>query len=162
MFLRQIALIEIKKLESKKNENTELLKKSAMKLANDDIDKFVYHTVRDNVNEENRKYEQQINDFRKLETGFEEYTKYGVSLLSNVDQYYNTATLDNKQKMLGLMFPEKLVFSNNSFQTVTPNEILTLLCSAGKSFGDGGNEKSSKNAAQSCVVTALGFKPKTF
>ena len=153
---------EIKKLESKKNENTELLKKSAMKLANDDIDKFVYHTVRDNVNEENRKYEQQINDFRKLETGFEEYTKYGVSLLSNVDQYYNTATLDNKQKMLGLMFPEKLVFSNNSFQTVTPNEILTLLCSAGKSFGDGGNEKSSKNAAQSCVVTALGFKPKTF
>ena len=24
------------------------------------------------------------------------------------------------------------------------------------------NEKSGNNAAQSCVVTALGFKPKTF
>jgi hypothetical protein len=35
------------------------------------------------------------------------------------------------------------------------------------SFCNGGfsaskKEKSSENAAQSCVVTALGFKPKTF
>ena len=51
--------------------------------------------------------------------------------MSNLKQYYSTATLDNKQKMLGLMFPEKLVFSNNGFQTVTPNEILTLLCNTG-------------------------------
>ncbi len=50
----------------------------------------------------------------------------------------NTATLDNKQKMLGLMFPEKLVFSNNTFQTIKPSELLTLLCSAGKDFGNWG------------------------
>ena len=58
--------------------------------------------------------------------------------------------------MLGLIFPEKLKFFNNSFQTVTPNEILTLLCIAGKGFGNGRNEKSSGNAAQSCVVTPTG------
>jgi len=61
--------------------------------------------------------------------------------------------------MLGLIFPEKLVFSNNTFQTMQPNEILTLLCNVGKGFSDGKKEKSSCNAAQSCVVTAAVFKP---
>ena len=43
-----------------------------------------------------------------------------------------------------------------------PNEVLTLLCNTGKGFSGSKNEKSGNNAAQSCVVTALGFKPKTF
>jgi hypothetical protein len=64
--------------------------------------------------------------------------------------------------MFGLIFPEKLVFSNNTFQTMQPNEILTLLCNGGKGFSDGKKEKSSIFAALFCVVTALGFKPKTF
>ena len=74
---------------------------------------------------------------------------------------YSTANLENRQKMLGLIFPEKLVFSNNTFQTMQPNEVLTLLCNGGKGFSDGKKEKSSGNAAQSCVVTLSGFKPET-
>ncbi len=34
--------------------------------------------------------------------------------------------------MIGLIFTEKLIFSNNTFQTVQLNEILTLLCNADK------------------------------
>jgi site-specific DNA recombinase len=153
---------EVKKLETKKFENQEQLKKSALKFANDDIDKYVFNVVRDKVNEENRKYDQQISDYKKMESGFGEYAKYGISLLSNVDAYYNTASLDNKQKLLGLMFPEKLVFSNNTFQTIKPSELLTLLCIAGKGFS--GNEKGlfKNKLEKSCEVTALGFKPKTF
>ena len=153
---------EIKKLEAKKSENVERLKKSALKLANDDIDKFVYHTVRETVNEENRQYEQQISEYKKMESGFSEYAKYGISLLSNVDTYYNTASLDNKQKMLGLMFPEKLVFSNNTFQTIKPNELLTLLCSADKGFSENKKGLSKNKLEKSCVVTPSGFKPETF
>ncbi len=63
--------------------------------------------------------------------------------------------------MLGLIFPEKLVYNNNTFQTMTPSEVLNLLCNGGKGFSDGKKEKSSDNAAQSCVVTASGFKPET-
>ena len=63
--------------------------------------------------------------------------------------------------MLNLIFLEKVVFDNTTFQTMQPNEILALLCNGGKDYSDSENEKSSKIAAQSCVVTALGFKPKT-
>lgn len=58
--------------------------------------------------------------------------------------------------MLGLIFPEKLVFDNNTFQTMQPSEVLNLLCNSGKGFGGGKKEKSSGNAAQSCVVTPTG------
>jgi len=78
-----------------------------------------------------------------------------------LDKYYSAASLENKQKMLGLIFPEKLVFSDNTFQTMEPNEVLTLLCNGGRGFSGSKNEKSTGNAAQFCVLTAKGFKPES-
>ncbi|HML58844.1 MAG TPA: hypothetical protein PKA85_10785 [Ferruginibacter sp.] len=101
-------------------------------------------------------------ELKAAESGFQEYYRYGLSLLSNMGQYYLAANIENRQKMLGLIFPEKLVFDNNTFQTMQPSEVLNLLCNSGKGFGGGKKEKSSGNAAQSCVVTASGFKPETF
>jgi hypothetical protein len=43
-----------------------------------------------------------------------------------------------------------------------PSEVLNLLCNGGKGFSESKKEKSSGNAAQSCVVTPPGFKPGTF
>jgi site-specific DNA recombinase len=99
---------------------------------------------------------------KATETGFQEYYRYGISLLSNLKEYYCTANIENKQKMLGLIFSEKLVFSNKTFQTREPNEVLTLLCNIDKGFRGFKKEKSSNIAAQSCRVTASGFKPETF
>ncbi|MCO6498076.1 MAG: recombinase family protein [Chitinophagaceae bacterium] len=153
---------EIKKLEAKKAENASLLKRSALKLANDEIDKFVYHTVREKVNEENRKYDMQISDYKKLESGFSDYVKYGISLLTNLDTYYSASSLEGKQKMVGLIFPEKLRFSNSTFQTTNPNEVLTLLCSTGKGFSKKETGLSRRKSEKSCLVTPSGFKPETF
>ena len=99
---------------------------------------------------------------KAAESGYKEYCRYGISLLSNMDHYYSTANLENRQKMLGLIFPEKLVFSNNTFQTMQPNEILTLLCNGGMGFSPNEKGLSGNKPGKSCVVTALGFKPETF
>jgi hypothetical protein len=81
--------------------------------------------------------------------------------ISNMGHYYRAANIENRQKMLGLIFAEKLVFDNNTFQTMQPGEVLNLLCNGGNSFSDC-KKKSSGKAAQSCVVTSSGFKPETF
>jgi hypothetical protein len=75
-----------------------------------------------------------IDELKRAESGFAEYVRYGVSLLSNLPQYYSNATLEGKQKMLGLIFPEKLVFDKGSYRTNEPNEIIELLCSKDKVF----------------------------
>ena len=81
---------------------------------------------------------------KAAESGFQEYCRYGFFLLSNMGHYHRTANIENRQKMPGLIFSEKLTYSNKTFQTTKPGEILGLLCSGGKGFGDSKKEKSSK------------------
>lgn len=153
---------EIKKLEGEIAKGNELMERAAIKLINDELDKFAYNRLKERNARDGAALRGKISELKQAESGFATYARFGFSLLSDMGYYYSTATLENKQKMIGLIFPEKLVFSNNTFQTVQPNEVLTLLCNADKGFSGSKKEKSSGNAAPSYVVTALGFKPKTF
>jgi site-specific DNA recombinase len=153
---------EVKKFEKLISENQQTLDRAVKKLVDDVLDKYGYNRIKENVARENAEYRTRIAELKAAESGYQEYCRYGFSLLSNMGHYYGAANIENRQKMLGLIFPEKLVYNDNTFQTMQPSEILDLLCNGGNGFSDGKKEKSSKNAAQSCVVTALGFKPKTF
>ena len=153
---------EIKKIQADLDKNRTQLDKATTKLLDDEIDRNDFKRVKERIARESIEYQKQISDLKAAESGYKEYCRYGISLLSNMDHYYSTANLENRQKMLGLMYPEKLVFTNKEFQTTKESELLTLLCNGGKGFSNGKKEKSSGNAAQSCVVTASGFKPETF
>ncbi len=50
-----------------------------------------------------------------MESGYKDYCKFGISLLNNLNEYYSAASLDNKLKMISLIFPEKLVYLNKTF-----------------------------------------------
>jgi site-specific DNA recombinase len=52
---------------------------------------------------------------------------YGVTFLSKLPHYYSKTTLEGKQMMLGSIFPEKLIFSENTYRTAEPNEIVDFL-----------------------------------
>ena len=147
---------ELKKLQKQIDNNAEMLDKSVKKFVNDDLDKHDYELIKESLSKEGGALRSRIADLKGFESGFQEYYRYGLSLLSDMGLYYKTANIVNKQKMIGLIFPEKLVFDNNTFQTTQPSELLNLLCNAGKDFRGSKKEKSSKNAAQSCLVTALG------
>jgi hypothetical protein len=54
-----------------------------------------------------------------------------------------------------LIFPEKLVFDNNTFQTMKPSEVINLLCN-GVRVSAWIKKKSSGKTAQSCFVTPPG------
>ena len=153
--------IEIKKLQEKIANNDELIDKATLKLINEDIDKNVYNRLKEKIANENHDLKGQISELKKIESGFATYCRYGFTLLSNLNHYYNSATLEQKHKMIGLIFPEKLIFEKNTFQTTKPNEILTLLFNTSKDSRILKNKKSSKKAANSYVVTPTGFKPVT-
>ena len=153
---------EIRKLDSELRNEEDFLDKVTEKFVIGDLDKVGYSRMKENTTKRCAGIKSRIAELNSTDSGFKEYTNYGVSLMSNLKQYYCSASLENKQKMLGLIFPEKLVYSNYTFQTVESNEILTLLCNGGKGFSDYKKGLSSKIAAQSYVVTSSGFKPETF
>ena len=56
--------------------------------------------------------------------------------------------------MLGLIFPEKVVYSKNTFRTVEDNVILTLLCNVGA-----GTSTFKKRSNNKFVVTSYPVAP---
>ena len=112
--------------------------------------------VRERENQENREIERQISEYQKMESGYKEYCKFGISLLCNLNEYYTAASLDNKLKMIGLIFPEKLVYTNKSFQTTKPNEILSLICNWSKGLRKKETGLTIVRNEKSCWVTLVG------
>jgi len=152
---------EIKKLQGEVTKKNEMLEKATKKLINEEIDRIDFKRVKDSLTKESIELQLRINELKKADSGFMEYSSYSLSLLSNLKHYYSTSTLENKQKMLGLIFPEKLVFCNNSYRTNEPNEVLEFLTSNSKGFGVGAKEKVAKNSDLSCVV-ACGLQISNF
>lgn len=112
------------------------------------------------------RYQEQLDDlnFRHMRTkfsksNFQQYLDFGFSLLSDLDRYFDEAGLEVKQKMLGSIFPEKLIFDGKKCRTARPTQLLNLLTmninelgGIKKDFPDLQSEKSSK-------VTTTGVEP---
>ncbi len=52
-----------------------------------------------------------------------------------MDQYFEKATLEIKQKIIGSMFPEKIVFGNNQYRTKRVNEVIGLILMKDNALG---------------------------
>lgn len=49
------------------------------------------------------------------------------NLVKHLDKFYNEASVSIKQKIVGLNFPEKLIYENGRIQTPKMNEVLSLI-----------------------------------
>ena len=111
-----------------------LVHRATKKLVNDEIDKDDHKTLKESLVKETACLKIRIADLKETESGFMEYLRFGTTLLGNLPYYYSTATLENKQKIICSIFPEKLIFSENSYRTAKPNEIISLLHYVNKGF----------------------------
>ena len=105
--------IEIKKLDAEYRKKLETMDKAAEKLVEGDLDKYAYKRLKENLSRECTQLRIRMDELKKTESGFNEYCRFGFSLLSDLQTYYSNATLEGKQKILGSIFPEKLVFDKN-------------------------------------------------
>ena len=53
--------------------------------------------------------------------------KYSISLLANLEHVFREAPVDQKVKLLGSMFPEKIEFDGNNYRTTGYNKVLDLI-----------------------------------
>ena len=52
---------------------------------------------------------------------------YVISLINNVVMYVQDAPVEVKIKLIGLIFPEKIVFDGKNYQTINMNKVLDLI-----------------------------------
>ncbi len=67
------------------------------------------------------------NQLKEAKEDFGQQIEFCIQLLSNLDKYYNLADLNTKRKIVGSIFPEKLIYDKNKYRTPRINEVIGLL-----------------------------------
>lgn len=92
-----------------------------------EIEKDSYAFMKPKFKEEVKQAKLKIEELNETETGYGKYLKSGVTLIQNLDFYYNKANLNLKQKLIGSIFPENLIIENNKCRTARENEVIRVL-----------------------------------
>jgi site-specific DNA recombinase len=72
---------------------------------------------------------------KAVDTSFMKYSRYGLSLLTHLDEYYQIASPTIQQKLLGSIFTEKLIFEDGKYRTPGLNEAVALIGQFKQEFG---------------------------
>jgi len=101
-------------------------------------------------------------ELEDMDSNFLEYLDYGTTIVQDIDFYYDHASLDTKQRIIGSIFPEKLVYDDKKYRTTKLNKVIRLLCDFEKDFGVYKTKKAGINTGQSKKAPPLGLEPRTY
>lgn len=118
---------EVLQLEKQVKEKKELRVKASIKLVNDEIDNHTFSQLKERLDGEVLELSSRVSELKEGDNGFLDHCKFGFSLLSNLNSFYQQADLNSKQKLISSIFPEKLSFTGKEYRTSMPSEILNLL-----------------------------------
>lgn len=112
------------------------------------------------------RYQEELDDLhlrhtrmRFSKSHFQQYLDFGFSLLNDLDRYFDEASLEVKQKMLGSIFPEKLIFDGNKCRTARPTPLLSLLTMNINELGEIKKDFPEMDSEKSSGVTTTGVEP---
>lgn len=80
------------------------------------------------------------NQQKNAEKGFERYVRYGLSLIADLGTYYNGASLEGKQKIIGSICSENFIYEKREYRTSNLNPAIALFC------GNSGENRTKEKA----------------
>ena len=86
---------------------------------------------------------------------------YSINLISNLGKFFQSATCKVKIKLLGSIFPEKLLFDGKKYRTHSYNGMLNLIYKETKHLQGNKKESDSKNRSQTHLGCDVGLEPTT-
>lgn len=92
-----------------------------------EIEKDSYTFMKPKFKAEIKKLQDKVDEMSEQETNHSKYLNFGINLIQNLRLYYENASLVNKQKLVGSIFPENLIIENNKCRTARENEVILAL-----------------------------------
>ena len=118
-----------------------------------------YKTMKLEIEEDLAKLDREEMQIREGIENYDSKIDDCLDVLTNVDKYFIAKNTDVKQKIVGSMFPEKLVFENNEYRTPKLNKAVEILCKTSKDFKGTKKGKNLQFVNSSLGVTPIGFEP---
>jgi DNA invertase Pin-like site-specific DNA recombinase len=92
-----------------------------------EIERDSYSFMKPKFKEELQAAKSKIEELQGVETNYSKYLKSAVNLIQNLPIYYGKATVNNKQKLIGSIFPENLIIENGECRTTRENHVILAL-----------------------------------
>ena len=118
-----------------------------------------YREIKGRYEPEIRQLQQALEGISQLAQKLNSHITAAIDLLRNLRLYYIAAALPVKQKLIGSMFPEKLVFEKKNYRTIKLHPTVALICRPGAGFEEKRKGLTSKNRSQPYPVSPIGFEP---
>ncbi len=128
-------------------------------MSDEEISPAEYRDIKYMYEPEIEKLLRKKQDVSKVDDNLMKYITTVTQGLRNLPKYYQTATLATKQRIIGSMYPEMLIFENNTYRTGRINEAIRLICKPEKVFKEYKKGMALKNESHSNCVVATGIEP---
>lgn len=136
---------EIKIIKDKIQKVKDLKNSMEDKFFNDQIDAETYNKANGRYKQEVTSLEKELKTKKENENGYMKYLNEALTLLENLEHHYEMASWEDKQKLLKILFPDRLIFTNGAF-TNPSKEGINLLVEDIREFENGGDSgKTSIN-----------------
>lgn len=126
--------------------------KIELKFANDEVDQVTYNRVKNVYASDLQTMKREKATLEVVETSWEKYLSFGLSLFSQLDLCYQKASFEVKRKMVCSIFGQKLIFDGKKYRTQEINPVIALLTK----FKAGLEEGKKKESADFSALLSFG------
>ena len=119
-------LKEYSELERLINQASERINSVHEKFIDNSIDEATYKNLKEKYQDQKSELIMKQTRLRGRKTNFQKYMSYCVPLIRNIGSHFRDASIEVKQKIIGSIFPEKLVFEDEIYRTTKPSMFLSL------------------------------------
>jgi hypothetical protein len=91
------------------------------------LDALEYREIKTKYDEINMALQLEKNNIQSIDANFMDYLKFNVNILKDIDRLYLKSEACIKQKIVGSILKEKLVFENLEYRTPEFCEIISLI-----------------------------------
>ncbi|MFC6098355.1 recombinase family protein [Flavobacterium qiangtangense] len=152
---------KIKQADDKIKELKLKLESLQDKLLDNVINKDDYHSIKSRIQESLDDWRFKKEELSVDKSAFQKYYNYGLTFLYNMKEYYRSADVEVKQKIIGSIFPEKIIFFKNSYRTTQVNELLSLVALNINELGKTKNGQTTISSSLPIMAPPLGLEPRT-
>ncbi|PSG87085.1 recombinase family protein [Mesoflavibacter zeaxanthinifaciens] len=131
------------------------------KFLDDLIEASIFKTLKRKTQMKINDLKSEMTNIKSLDKNIEEYLKLGISFLHGIDRLYKTSPSNIKKKIVGSIFPEKLVFLENKYRTANLDPFISLIISKHAPFKRLKIKTPRQNDGVSMKAPPLGLEPRT-
>jgi len=136
---------EIKVLQHRIQKTRELKNGLEDKFIGDLVDKETFQNARGRYEAELKDLEEELKVLKESTTTYKKYLKENLNLLENLEYHFEHVNWEEKQKLLKILFPDKLIYQDDRFINPSKDGISLLITDIKEFEKDGAINQTVKH-----------------